>query len=247
MINIICLKWGDKYDHEWVNRLYLMVKNRCSVPFNFYCVTENPHKLHEEVNVIALPLQYELETFWWKLWLFSEEFPLKGKNLFFDLDTVIQNDIKDLCEYNPKDKICILEAKWRENIRKLDPDKSATNSSVMLWDSKYNNAVWSKFILDSDKYMLTYPGNDDFMESVTEGNIGKLPHKWFYCRAWGYDDTDPDQESRRTDPYIDAWNINWPLYNMPERMICLFNGVDYREGMDMRIWEGFSHYYENLK
>ena len=42
---ILCVKWGDKYGNEYVEGLKDQVEKNCSVPFNFYCLTDNPTHL----------------------------------------------------------------------------------------------------------------------------------------------------------------------------------------------------------
>ena len=36
-MEIICLKWGDKFDYKHVNRLYKMVCKNYNDEFNFIC------------------------------------------------------------------------------------------------------------------------------------------------------------------------------------------------------------------
>ena len=54
-INIICMKWGDKYGADYVNRLYGMVNRNLTLPFNFVCFTENPEGIHSNVKICPLP------------------------------------------------------------------------------------------------------------------------------------------------------------------------------------------------
>ena len=42
MNNIFCIKWGDKYDDSYVEKLKKQCEKNCSVDFNFYCFTDNP-------------------------------------------------------------------------------------------------------------------------------------------------------------------------------------------------------------
>ena len=72
--------------------------------FNFYCLTENPKGLEEEVNVIPLPKNNTLEKWWNKMYLFDDNVVRqKGENLFFDLDIIIQKNIDDIVNYDPED------------------------------------------------------------------------------------------------------------------------------------------------
>ena len=40
-VNIICMKWGEKYDSSYVNILYNMVERNLNRPFRFVCFTDN--------------------------------------------------------------------------------------------------------------------------------------------------------------------------------------------------------------
>ena len=41
---ILCVKWGDKYSREYVEKLKQQCEDNCSVPFNFYCLTDKKEK-----------------------------------------------------------------------------------------------------------------------------------------------------------------------------------------------------------
>ena len=41
-VNILTLKWGDRYGADYVNRLYRGVKAHLHRPFRFVCVTDDP-------------------------------------------------------------------------------------------------------------------------------------------------------------------------------------------------------------
>jgi hypothetical protein len=65
-VNFICVKWGDKYDSSYVNRLYSMVKHNYTLPFDFFCYTENSDELNSEINVLQLE-ENSLQGWWHKL------------------------------------------------------------------------------------------------------------------------------------------------------------------------------------
>ena len=73
MVNIICVKWGNKYNSDITNRLYKMVSRNISIPFNFYCYTENSSGLNKNINIIPIPDNY-LEIYWNKLAMFQKDF-----------------------------------------------------------------------------------------------------------------------------------------------------------------------------
>ena len=41
MKNVICMKWGDKFGPEYVNRLHRMVEKNLTIPHRFVCFTDN--------------------------------------------------------------------------------------------------------------------------------------------------------------------------------------------------------------
>ena len=59
-MNIICLKWGDKFNHVHVNRLYKMVCKNYKDDFNFICYTENSSHIDKNIEIRNLDLSYNL-------------------------------------------------------------------------------------------------------------------------------------------------------------------------------------------
>ena len=55
-MKIICLKWGDKFSHEHVNRLYKMVCKNYKNDFGFYLNSKEVFaiKHHTKKNYLSL-------------------------------------------------------------------------------------------------------------------------------------------------------------------------------------------------
>ena len=100
MNHVICVKWGNKYISKYANVLNSMVKRHTTVPYQFHCLTDDPNGLDPEINVITLPKDPWIKTWWSKLYMFSPDMPLQGNILFFDLDVVIFDNIDPLFSYN---------------------------------------------------------------------------------------------------------------------------------------------------
>ena len=58
-MKIVCIKYGDKFSFEHVNRLYRMVKKNFKEKFDFYCHTENSEKIYEDIKIVPLPKEWE--------------------------------------------------------------------------------------------------------------------------------------------------------------------------------------------
>lgn len=120
-VNIICMKWGDKYGADYVNKLYSMVARNLTLPFQLTCFTDNPKGITSEVNIQPLP-SLELppeapERGWNKLTTLKKGLAgLEGEALFLDLDVVIVDNIDDLFHYEAEFAIIRDEKLKRKNI-----------------------------------------------------------------------------------------------------------------------------------
>ena len=93
-VNVLCMKWGEAFGPEWVNRLHAGVARHLAIPHRFVCFTDDPTGLHPEVEhfpliEVEVP-SGELDLRWRKLAVFRRElYDLEGTALFLDLDLVI--------------------------------------------------------------------------------------------------------------------------------------------------------------
>ena len=138
---ILCVKWGDKYGNEYVEKLKEQVENNCSVPFNFYCLTDKPTQSYD----IQLPTitwdAYENGKFlrYRKLYMFDERIcGIKGEQfLYLDLDVIIQQDLKYFFEID-MNRPYIVKGWWndievcKKNFAKFQ--SPMVNSSVIRWN-----------------------------------------------------------------------------------------------------------------
>lgn len=99
MINIVCLKWGDKYGPEYVNRLYNMCKKFYTNPFKFYCATDDSKGIIDDVNILDIK-DFQIREGKWGGKVFTAEKIMllryfEEKTLLLDLDILILNDITE--------------------------------------------------------------------------------------------------------------------------------------------------------
>jgi len=163
-MNVIFVKWGTKYSSEDVNTLYNNLK-KYNDKHTYYCYTDNSEGLDKHIDVIWIPSSPRLKKWWNKLRMFAQEFPIEGKCMFFDIDTVIKNDpfkILDQIDFN---KLTILDCPW-----KTDPIYSrATNydvriaSGVITWTAGNHTEMWENFISNKDYFLRKYKGIDRYI------------------------------------------------------------------------------------
>lgn len=167
-VNIVCLKWGNKYPAEFVNRLYRMVDSNITIPYRFICLTENADGIMDGIETKPISLDAELSGWWYKLQLFQKSlFDLQGTTLFLDLDVVIVSNIDALFDYK-KDDFCI--------IRDLQPGK-IYNSSVFRIEIGSYPEVWEEFQKDKQNIINRLYGDQDWIsEKITAASL--WPEEW---------------------------------------------------------------------
>jgi hypothetical protein len=153
MLNIVCLKWGNKYPVDYVNRLYRMIAWHMHRPFRFHCLTEDANGL--AAGIIPLPLDTSagLAGWWYKLSLFRPDFfGLSGNILYLDLDLVIVGNI-DFLHDLPGD--CLIIRNWSRN--------PMWNSSVMRFKAGGYPQVWQRFMENPESVMAGCNGDQEWI------------------------------------------------------------------------------------
>ena len=145
--NIICIKWGNKFGPEYVNRLYKAVDKHMTLPYRFVCFTDDGNGLLPQVEVRDLPdfvVNTEIpDRGWRKLSLFQEQLAdLKGLALFLDLDVVIR---KDLTPFFEEEGDFLIVKDWDF------PNAVTGNSSVFRFEvGKYPEILENFYKLGND-------------------------------------------------------------------------------------------------
>ena len=157
-MNIIFVKHGSKYNAEYVNSLYGQLKPHYPTA-NYFCYTEDPTDV--EIECIPCFKKPSLRFWWNKLAMFSKDFPVKGRCLYFDLDMDIKEDPSELIVW---DGLTILKDYWKDELffRKHAYDVYI-NSSVITWTAGEQNHIWEHFLSNKDYFMRKYPGIDRFL------------------------------------------------------------------------------------
>ena len=164
MTSVVCIKVGNKYGPEYVNKLEKMVKKHTKHEYEFVCLTDDYNDLKCQH---VFPVGTHLQGWWSKLVLFKPHPVLKDKRiLYIDLDTVIVGNIDFLFEY--KGPFCILNDFWAPGY----------NSSVMSiepvgWTiyKDFHIDMIDKYTGDQD-YITEMVSIADIWQGVAPGRIG---------------------------------------------------------------------------
>ena len=187
-MNIICMKWGDKFSAEYVNRLYGMVARNFSGEFRFVCFTENSNDIRNEVEIQNLP-KINLppntpERGWRKLAVFKKDFGgLKGKTLFLDLDVVIVGSLNEFSTHPGE----FLIAHDKKN-----PTKIEGNSSVFRFEIGQYPKILDYFEQNSELVRAEVRHEQAYLsrEMYKLGKLEYWPDEWVpsfkyrCCPSW---------------------------------------------------------------
>ena len=152
-LNIVCHKWGDSYSPNDVNILYASVKRNLSVPFRFFCISDNKEGLNPEV--IFAPMPYtNLPGSGPKLYSFSEEVLGLSKNDYLvslDLDIVIVDSLDFLAEQPEFDFV----------IAKHRASKSVARAHGAVYRIKVGSHkyLWDEFIANPEAVSKRFPAS----------------------------------------------------------------------------------------
>jgi hypothetical protein len=170
VIHCACVIHGETYSWNYVERLYNMLDRNLSADIVLHVYTE-AHR-----SVPAPMIKHELtdwgisgprKSWWYKIQLFNS-MHYSGPLLYFDLDTVIVDNIDWICNLPLRYFWTLKDFKylWR-------PSHQGINSSVMWWDTRSFDHVWKNFrVKDLDRIVKQYHGDQDYLtQEISNKNL----------------------------------------------------------------------------
>lgn len=158
MLNIIFVKRGNKYTAEHVNRLADQLFKYYPTA-NFYCYTEDSTAV--KIPIIPIFKKPTLKFWWNKLAMFSKDFPVEGKCLYFDLDMDIKSNFSHYIEWND---LTVINSYWKKDFYFAQHAYDVSiNSSIITWTAGEQSHIWEHFLSNKDYFMRKYAGIDRFL------------------------------------------------------------------------------------
>jgi len=170
MTNFFCLKWGNKYSYDYVNRLFNSLKKNYKKNFNFHCLTDDSLGLVSDIEIHKLPITFSkyprTKIFTSeKICYFNDFKKISGKKAWFDLDILIKQDITDLIEMNHNKPRFIMNY-WRDptsHLKNYSLMTTPLNSSFVAWQDDVGYNLYEDLILNEEKAFFTYPSFDKYI------------------------------------------------------------------------------------
>ena len=174
---IACLKWGDKYSAEYVNKLYKQTQKFCTIDHEFVCFTENKSGLDPNIKTFGLP-KLQAQGWWYKPMFLGGDLPIRGTLLFVDLDIIIFKNIDKLFEYEPGEFVIC-----RDFNRSIRQRWDRMNSSVFrIPIGKYDDK-WRRFYNNTGGEMGRHRGDQDWMFANIKDHKF-WPDEWIMSYKW---------------------------------------------------------------
>lgn len=174
---VCCLKYGDKYGPEYVNKLYNQVTKHLTLDHTFVCFTENPAGLDNNIEV--MPLKLNVTGWWHKPMMFAPDLGLRGTILFLDLDLIIFDNMDRLFTYRPNE-FCVI----RDFNRFVIKDYNKFNSSVFRLNTGDHPYVYTDFAKHPDDAIRRWQGDQDWLRHKVKHGYNFWPDEWIQSYKW---------------------------------------------------------------
>jgi hypothetical protein len=190
-IDCACVIHGTAYDWSYVEKLYSMLNRHITQGIRLHVYTEKDRPVPAPMIKHVLTdwgLKGPKKAWWYKMQLFNPEH-FKGSLLYFDLDTVIVNNLDWLVKLPTNNFWAVRDFKrlWR-------PTFYGINSSVMYWNTAQFESVWKQFCQENFNAVIAgYHGDQDYITSaIPATHLKFLPieqvKSWRWeCLDGGYD------------------------------------------------------------
>jgi hypothetical protein len=160
MIDCACVITGDKYNFEYVHRLYRGLLRGFSSPITLHVYTEESRSVPEPYVKHSLkPVSTRQGKGWWnKTQLFNPKL-FSGQLVYFDLDVVITGNLDWILELDTKFFWGIRDFRYLWSERRME-----LNSSVMYFNTEKFRYVWSEFKKNGEHWMNRLHGDQNYID-----------------------------------------------------------------------------------
>lgn len=164
--NVVFVNFGTKYTPKQVNDLHNSLK-QYAPGYKFHVYTDSDVDYNPDLNIVN-PLKPSLPKWWNKLVMFSKSFPVRGKIIYFDIDTIIKDNPFLILEGVDWSKVTMVDCHWKhKDIVRLTNLDVTVNSSVLTFDNDRADvqSLWDRFISSGlkDYFLRKYVGIDRYL------------------------------------------------------------------------------------
>lgn len=180
---VICIRWGEKYGVDYVNRLYAMVARNITPPFDFYCFTDTFEGLDPGITAMELPdlgcdMPKVRQGIWGKSRLWRADLGgLSGPVLFLDLDVVVTGNLDALFEHGSPDDVILTR-------NPNTPFERLGQTSLYRFPIEKLAPLREEFLADPQGTAEKYVFEQRFVTRCTPGGVKFWPKGWVATFKW---------------------------------------------------------------
>lgn len=163
---VACVRVGDKYGPEYVERLYHGVQRHLKLPHQFVCISD---ATYSEKGITTFVAEPDLKGWWAKMALFKPWWRRGAKVIYLDLDTIVVGDLAPLAAVAAPFAIC--RSFVREAGNKTWPCRYG--SCVMVLGEEFGADIWASFWCDRHALMKAHSRYGD--QKLIEDMVGDAP------------------------------------------------------------------------
>lgn len=165
-VTVVCVFWGDKFSLDYVYNLKAMVERNTTVQHNFICFSD---RQIPGIETILLPKG--MMGWWNKIYLFNKDNGLSGRIVYFDLDTVIVNNIDWFMNWDGN----FMGIEDLGAINSHQPHlKNKLQSPVLNFNHEKNIAIWDYYSKNKVTVEQRIRGDGEFLETILPKNYRTL-------------------------------------------------------------------------
>jgi len=177
MVTILCVRFGNKYGPEYVERLRNMIERHITIPYELVCLTDDPTPI-AGVRILTKRNQGYAKGWWHKVHMFDPTLPLEGRILYMDLDVIICGNIDKIATYKRNDFLGL-----RDFNRAFFPTWKRLNSSVLSWNAGTQTHIWTEFN-KSPMAAMQLHGDQDWIWKTSQNILTFFPDEWIQSYKW---------------------------------------------------------------
>ena len=172
---IICIKWGDRYGPEYVNRIYAMIARFTTPPFKLFCFTDRPEGIRPEVACRPIPelgCPHPVNTpgKWRKTALWGKTLhDVTGTCLYIDLDSVITRSLDEFFELGQPEDV-YMARNWVKPLSRMG------QSSVFRFTVGAHSYLLENFQADPQVIATKYQFEQHYSTTNIKNGIKFWPH-----------------------------------------------------------------------
>lgn len=174
-LQVVTMKFGTKYESEWVNRLFRAVSRNLTVPHDFVCFTDDHNGLAPQIHVEKRP---DIGGWWNHLHIFSGW--TDKKQMMIDVDDVVVGSLDELAIYGG----------YLINSDVYDP--ANVDGGFQIVPPHCHNKLYDMFMDDPKRIKAAYYSDKQWYQTHVNGSIrvqDLFPGQWvsykLHCKDAG--------------------------------------------------------------